>query len=499
MSDVRNRLIKGSAWLSAARAVVNGLSLLSTIVLARLLSPGDFGLVALATTLLAIMTSVTDLSLSSALVRHAAPTRTHFDAAWTLNSLRGLALGALFALAGVPAARLYGDPRLVEIVTVIGFSLFLSGLTNPRSIMLQRDLIFWQEFVLNVAQKLGGVAVSTAIAWTYRSYWALVLGILAMEATNVVVSYTILPFRPRVCFEHVKELLSFSAWLTAGQIVDTLNWRFDQLIIGKGLNVAALGHYTVGSNIAQMPTRETTAPLTNVIFPAFSSIRADRARLARAYQRAQRFVTAIALPAGFGAALIADPLIRLTMGDKWQPAIFVVQVLASVFALQTLGSLAQPLYMAQGETRLLFLRNAQMLAIRVPLIAAGMLLGGLKGVVLARVISGLVSIYISMRLVRKLTELGVGEQLFANGRALVAVAVMSLSVVAASPLLPHGADPTSLVLEIAAIIAIAATAYCGTSLLLWAAMRRPAGPERELAELLSKVLGRMRAVKTARA
>jgi len=497
MSDVRQRLIKGSAWLSAARAVVNGLSLLSTIVLARLLSPGDFGLVALATTLLAIMTSITDLSLSSALVRHEAPTRTHFDAAWTLNALRGLLLGALFAAAGVPAAKLYGDPRLIGIMAVIGFSLLLSGLTNPRSIMLQRDLIFWQEFVLNVAQKLVGVLVSIALAWLYRSYWALVLGILAMEATNVIVSYTILPFRPRVCFQHVKELLSFSVWLTAGQIVDTLNWRFDQLIIGKGLSVATLGHYTVGSNIAQMPTRETTAPLTNVIFPAFSNMRADRARLARAYQRAQRFVTAIALPAGFGAALIADPLIRLTMGDKWQPAIFVVQVLASVFALQTLGSLSQPLYMAQGETRLLFWRNAQMLAIRVPLIAAGMLLGGLKGIVLARVLSGLISVVIAMRLVRRVTDLSLWEQLSANGRALVSVAAMSLSGVVAAPLVSHGTDSTSLLIELVAIVAIAAVTYCGTTLALWLTMGRPPGPERELADLLTKIFGRLRATRAA--
>lgn len=499
MNSVAGRLIKGSAWLSAARAVVNSLSLLSTIVLARLLSPSDFGLVALGTTMMALVTSITELSLSSALVRHEAPTRSHFDAAWTLNALRGLLLGSMFAAAGLLAARLYDDPRLTGVMVVMGFSLFLSGLTNPRSIMLQRDLIFWQEFVLNVSQKLVGVVVSIVIAYVMRSYWALVIGILAMEATNVLVSYTILPFRPRVCFQHVKELLSFSVWLTAGQIVDTLNWRFDQLLIGKGLSVAALGHYTVGSNIAQMPTRETTSPLTNVIFPAFSSIRDDRGRLAQAYQRAQALVTAIALPAGIGAALIADPLIRLTMGDKWAPAIFVVQVLASVFALQTLGSLSQPLYMAQGETRLLFVRNTQMLAIRVPLIAGGMLLGGLKGVVLARVVSGLVSICLAMRLVRRATDLSLREQLSANVRAFVSVAAMSVSVVLVSPWLGQGSDTVSLVLKIVTIIALAAAAYAGTTFLLWRAMRRPAGPEREMAELLAKLFGRLRAARAARA
>jgi len=493
MSNISGRLIKGSVWISAARAVTNALSVLSTVLLARFLLPGDFGLVALATTMLMIVSSITELSLSSALIRHAAPTRTHFDAAWTLNALRGLVLGTLFAAAGGLAASIYGDARLIGIMAVLGFSLFLSGLTNPRSIMLQRDLIFWQEFVLNVAQKLAGVIASIAIAYYYKTYWALVIGTLVMQVTNVLVSYTILPFRPRISFAHLKELLSFSLWLTAGQIINTLNWRFDHLLVGKGLSIVALGHYSVGGNLAQIPTRETTAPLTKIIFPGFASIRDDRARLAAAYQRAQAFVTAVALPAGVGTALIADPLIRLTMGDKWEPVIFVVQVLASVFALQTLGSLAEPLGMAQGETRLLFMRNLQLLLIRVPLIVAGMLLGGLKGVVLARVISGVVAIFFALRLVRRFTGLDLRTQLAANLRALASVATMAAGVVLASPYLTQGTDPTSLSLRIAAMCALAALIYCGTSALLWILMHKPPGPEREIQQVGAKILARLRA------
>lgn len=492
MSDIRGRLVKGSAWLSAARAVVNALSMLSTIVLARLLVPDDFGLVALATTMVAIVSSVTELSLSSALVRHASPTRSHFDAAWTLNALRGLVLGALFAASGPFVARIYQDPRLTAVMAALGVSVVLSGLPNPRSIMLQRELIFWQEFVLNVTQKVAAVIVSLAIAYYYRTYWALVIGTLVMQAMNVLVSYTILPFRPRLSLSHTRELMSFSGWLTAGQIVNTLNWRFDHLLVGKGLSIDALGHYSVGGNLAQIPTRESTAPLTKVIFPGFATIRDDNRRLATAYQRAQAFVTAVALPAGFGAALIADPLIRLTMGEKWVPVIFVVQVLATVFALQTLGSLSEPLYMAHGETRVLFIRNLQLLLIRVPIIVVGMLLAGLKGVVLARVVSGLVSIYFAMNLVRRFIGLSLREQLAANVRSLASVALMTAGVALATPWLSDGTDPTSLSLKIAAIAAIAIVIYCGATALLWISMGKPPGPERELQQIIAKLRARLR-------
>ncbi|HEU4485441.1 MAG TPA: lipopolysaccharide biosynthesis protein [Povalibacter sp.] len=490
MANISSRLMKGSAWLSASRAIVNALSILSTIVLARLLVPADFGLVALATTMLMIISSVTELSLPMALVRHAAPTRSHFDAVWTLSALRGLVLGILFAASGPLMARIYADPRLTAIMVALGGSIFLGGLTNPRSIMLQRNLIFWQEFVLTVAQKLAGFVVSVAIAYYYRTYWALVIGTVAMQFTNVLVSYTILPFRPRICFAHVRELMSFSIWLTAGQIVNTLNWRFDYLLLGKGLGVAELGHYSVGSNLAQTPTRETTAPLTKVIFPGFSSIRNDRERLAAAYQRAQAFVTAVALPAGIGTALIADPLIRLTMGEKWVPVIFVIQVLASVFALQTLGSLCEPLGMAHGETRLLFIRNLQMLFIRMPLIVIGMLVAGLQGVVIARVVSGLISIYFYMRLVRRFTDLSLREQLAANSRAFISVAVMAAGVTLLSPYLAQGTDTMTLIVKIATIVIVAGALYCGTSLLLWTLQRQPPGPEREIQQLIAKIFAR---------
>ena len=493
MNNVSGRLIKGSAWMSASRVVVNALSLLSTIILARLLVPEDFGLVSLAMTFLAIVVSVTELSLSMALVRHEAPTPEHFDTAWTLNALRGLLVGALFALSGWPVSAWYGDDRLVNVMAVLGASTFISGLMNPRTAMLQRELIFWQEFVLDVVQKFAAFVIAIAIAYFYRTYWALLIGFVAGQMASTVISYTVMPYRPRVGFKHFRDLMSFSVWLAAGQVVNTLNWRFDYLLIGRALGMGALGHYSVGSNLAQIPTRETTTPLTKVIYPGFANIRDNPARLAAAYQRAQSLVTAIALPAGFGAALIADPLIRLAMGDKWEPAILVVQVLAAVFALQTLGSLSSPLGMAQGDTRVLFNRNVQMLIVRVPLIVAGMLIAGLKGIVFARLLSGLFSIFVAMRLVRRFTGLSLRQQLSANARALLSIAAMVGSVALVSPVLSTGTDTMSLLTRIVVIGAVGGLVYCGTSFLLWIAMNKPSGPEREVQILIGKVLAKLRA------
>ena len=492
MSNITGRLVKGSMWLSLSRAIVNGLATLSTFVLAWYLAPADFGLVALAMTFLLIVDTVTQISLTEALIRHSAPERSHFSAAWTLNATRGLLLCLFFAACAYPAARLFEEPRLTNVMLALGLSMLLGGLTNPRRIMLQRDLIFWQEFVLAVSQKLTGFLAAVAIAMIYHSYWALVVGTLVSQATNVIVSYLVLPFRPSVTFRHMREFFSFSAWLTAGQIVNTLNWRFDYLLVGKMLGGTALGYYSVGSNLAMMPTREATAPLTQTIYPGFSSIRDDPPRLAAAYQRAQALVAAVALPAGIGVAVVADPLVRLALGEKWVPIIFIIQSLASVFALQTLGSLVQPLGMAKGETKLLFIRDTQMLCVRVPVMIAGLMLAGLQGVVIGRVFTGLLAALVNMVLVRRLTGVTVLQQLSANMRALTSIAVMAAGVMVASGYLDHTTDKTMLATQLAMLVALGAVLYCGASFLLWIAMKRPAGPETEVQQILGKILAKVR-------
>jgi lipopolysaccharide exporter len=492
MTSISGRLIKGSMWLSLSRAIVNGLGVLSTFILAWNLAPSDFGIVALGMTILLIVTTVTELSLTQALIRHEAPKESHFSAAWTLNATRGLILCLLLAACAYPVSVLFEQPELFGVMLALGFSVLMSGLTNPRLVMFQRDLIFWQEFVLGVSQKLAGFIAAVAIAMIYHSYWALVIGTLVTQATNVIVSYLVLPFRPRITFQHMREFFSFSAWLTAGQIVNTLNWRFDYLLIGKMLGAPALGYYSVGSNLSMMATREATEPLTLTIYPGFASIRDDPSRLAAAYQRAQALVTAIALPAGIGVAVVADPLVRLALGEKWAPIIFIIQALASVFALQTLGSLVQPLGMAKGETRMLFIRSAQMLLVRVPVMVIGLMLGGLQGIVIGRVFTGLFGALINMILVRRFIGVTVLKQLSANMRALTSIAVMAAGVSFASRYLPHTTDKIMLAEQLAILVALGAVLYCGSTLLLWLLMRRPAGPETEIQKILGKVLSKVR-------
>lgn len=365
-------MARGTIWVAGARILVNLIAFCSTILLARLLTPSDFGIVAIASAIVAIVTALSELSLAEALIQHRDPTDAHFHSAWTLNLARSTIIGLIIAALAVPLARSYGDPRLVDILLVIAGATAISGASNPKLLMFQRNLVFWQDFAFSVSQKVAGFVAAISVAIVFRSYWALVCGTVATQLCAIIASYLLLPFRPRVRFREARELLSFSVWLTLSRAVNMLNWRSDQLVIGYFLGSTQLGFYTVGDNLASLPTREAIAPLTQTLFPAFARLSDDAERLREAYRRTHAILCAIAFPVGVGFAVVAEPLVLLLMGAKWLPSVPMVQILTVVIALSVLTMPLQALAMAAGETRVLFGRDLRNLLIRVPFMLVGL-------------------------------------------------------------------------------------------------------------------------------
>jgi len=488
VTDIKARVIRGSIWISIARGTTNLLSALSTIVLARLLLPTDFGLVALAVSMLVVLDAFTELSISQSLIHTKEPTPDHYNTAWSLGLARGLAIGVGFGLAAPFAASAYGEPRLEEVMYALAISAFVGELRNPKLVMFQKQLRFHQQAILGIAQTLMNVLVSIAVAALFRSYWALIAGMLAGQFTAVVLSYTIVPFRPSLSCKHFSELWRFSVWVSLGQIVNTLNYRFDHLLVGTFLGRAELGLYHVGNRLAVMPGRELVRPLTGTLFPAFRLAADDPERLRRAYRRVQGVVTAIALPASIGFGLIADPLVRLALGENWIGAIPVVQLVAAIYSIDTFGSLVTPLGMAKGETRQLFMRTLQKLAIRVPLIVGGLVFGGFMGLLYGRMIAGAAGIVVDMATIDRLAGISLFEQFRANMRAILSTAAMVLSVVLLRISVTFPGDGDGQFIALVTTIMLATLVYVGTSLLLWSLAGRPKGPETEIIEGGAKVL-----------
>jgi len=226
MSTTKNRLIIGAAWIGASKILINIIGFVSTLLLARLLAPADFGLVAIASAVAMIFALITELSLSQALVQHDEPTDEHYHTAFTLNLIRGVVLTIIVGLLAWPIAKFYNDDRIFKIILGLAIGIFAGGLVNPRLAIFERNLEFRPLFLLNLAGKIAGFVVAISIAFIFRSYWALVFGQIASEVARAIASYILLRYRPRLSLSHYKELISFSIWLTLGQAVQAVNWRW---------------------------------------------------------------------------------------------------------------------------------------------------------------------------------------------------------------------------------------------------------------------------------
>ncbi len=486
MQNIKSRMARASLWISVSRAATSVLTIISTIILARLLLPADFGIVALAMTIVAVLTAMTQTSMASAIIHLKNPTDDHYHTAWTLGVGRGIVLALILALIARPVSNLYRAPELEDVIYFLTLTALMTGAANPRLIKLQKQLIFRQVFYVTVTQSVVTLVASVALAYTYRSYWGIVMGTVAGQAASLAVSYMLFPFRPRFSLKHFRELWSFSMWTSLSQIVNTVNYRFDHLLIGAFLSRSMLGYYSVGSRLANLASRETVLPLTQVLFPAFSLVSGEQERLRQAYQRSQATVTALALPAGIGLALIAEPLVLLAMGEHWRPAVAVVQVLASLYAVQTLIRLANPLAMAIGQTQLLFRRSLQMFLLRLPLVSTGMYLWGFSGLLAGRLVAGVAAILINMHMVRTLIGVPYVEQLRVNGRCFGATLAMIGAMTGVKSLLAQDASTAGLALAVVVSIVAGAAAYLAATALLWLVQGRPRGPETEAAELLRR-------------
>jgi lipopolysaccharide exporter len=489
--SLKGRLVRGAAWVVAARLVVNLIGFLSTLLLARLLTPADFGLVAIATGVLAILGAVTELSLSSALIHSKAPGEDHLNTAWTLNMARALLVGVVFAGLAWPVALFYHDPRLFPVMLLLALAAVVNGASNPRIPLMAKQLIFWQEFALGAGSKLAGFLAAAAIALIYRSYWALVVGSVVAQAANVALSYLFAPYRPRVSLAKARELWSFSGWLTLGQIVNTLNWNLDQLLIGRFLSKTDLGFYKVGGDLAAIPTREATTPFVQVLFAGFAAVREDRPRLQEAVAASQALTFAIAAPLGIGLAYVAEPVVLLVLGEKWLPAALVIQIMACLYAIQTLTLTSQPLGLALGRTKLMFQRDLLVFVTRIPFVVGGLVLGGLLGVVVGRFLAGLIHVGVNAWLIRQLAGMRVLRQLQAVWRTAASVAAMAGLLALAGPFLPAGEDPGRLALRVGFQVLLGGGAYVAVHLGLWMASGRGPGAERRIMELGRHALSRL--------
>lgn len=490
MESISSRVQKGAAWMVLFKLADRGLGLLSTAILARLLAPEDFGLVAMAAVVMELLQVVVAFSFDMALISNRNARRAHYDTAWTL----GIGLGAFLMIALLllarPMAAFFGDPRLVLLMTVLSLRPLIASFENIGVVKFRKELRFNAEFKFLLANRLALTVATLALAFTLRTYWALAGGIVISSVCGVVISYVAHPYRPRLCLSERSELIGFSKWLLMNNAISFAYLRSASLVIGKQLGAAPLGIYELSNEIARIPTTELIAPINRAIFSGYAAVAEDPAALRRAFLRTIAVIAMFAIPAGAGLAAVADVLVSAILGPQWIEAGPLIRVLAVYGVVTALTSNTYYAHIALGDVRPFTALTAMSSVAVISLLLVLTPRSGLAGAALAfAIVAGTMFPVYYIVLMKKL-RVRLADLARVFWRPVAAAALMGAGVAQAEARAFTGSSLEDLMV-LAGLSALGAFLYCGIVLGLWILAGRPDGAEQTAiekgAELARKV------------
>ncbi|MEO8443558.1 MAG: lipopolysaccharide biosynthesis protein [Gammaproteobacteria bacterium] len=471
-------MARGAAWMVLLRIVDRAIGLVSTVVLARLLVPGDFGLIAIAAALLGMLEVLGAVGLDVALIQRPDARREHFDTAWTFHVLFGLATALVVSVAATPVASFYDDPRLMPVMLMLAATQAVQAFENIGVVAFRKELEFDREFRYRISRRVVTTfLVTIPLAFALQNYWALLIGSLVGSFLSVALSYALHPYRPRLSLVAFGELMSFSKWFLLTSIVEYLYGRMAGLVIGKWSGPAAVGAFSIAGEVATLATREISAPVQRAVFPGYAKLAGDRVELRRVFLKVTSLLLLVVLPSGLGISLLAEPVVNVALGSKWTSAIPLIKILGINGILTVFLSSAHYVNLAVGMARSTSLVLAAHSAITIPLLFLTVPKYGAQGAVMSMLIASVITAPFNYYLVGKAIEFGWHELKTMLWRPLVAALVMSGAVLALQSLwlLPVG-TPAQLA-YVLVNATLGAAVYGATVYLLWRGRSDPASAE----------------------
>jgi len=408
------RALAAGGWAFLARTLVGASGFARTLVLARLLSPHDFGVMATAFVILGAIETFTGTGFETALIQRRDDVDNFYDSAFTIQALRGVLLAALLWLAAPAAAGFFRGPALVPVLRAIGLVMVLRGLANPAKVRLFRELQYETLFWWTLPEVVTGLGLAIALGIVLRNVWALVIPVIASQAVTTVVSHLIARRRPRLALDwtRLREIARYSKWVLATQVMTFLSVQGDNAFVARVLGIAPLGFYQVAFRIAELPVTGFTQVVNQVALPSLSALHGERGRLKSWYFAAQRLVLLANGAFALLILLLGARFTRALLGPGWLPIVPALKILAVAMVLRSVVTAAGVLFNALGEPRLTYrLHGARLAIMAATIYPLSRIMGGLEGVavsVLLSLLGATLAYLVSLR-----ATLGVGwvEQL----------------------------------------------------------------------------------------
>ena len=405
---LKTKTIRGIKWTGIARGSQQTLQIVIIIVLARLLLPEDFGIIAMAMVFTGLIAIFNDFGIGIAIIQKQNLTDEELSSIFWFSICIGL-LATLFTIAVSPLiAAFYKKDILIPLIALMSLGFFFTACSTVQQSLLMKEMNFKKLALIEILSALIGGMVAIYLAYKGYGVWSLAWQTLTTSFITTGLLWMGRKWTPlfRVNYNGIRTILRFSLHLLGFRILDYFSSNVDYLMIGRFLGAEALGYYTLAYRLMINPLQNISKVVSRVLFPAFSEIQEDNERFRSAYLRSTKFIAIVTLPIMFGLFAVANEFILTFFGAKWAPAIFIIKVLCIVGIFQSTASTVGQIYLAKGKTDWMLLWSVLVICVIIGAIWIG-IRWDIKGVAIAYTTAFIALAYPNFAIPFRLIELKV--------------------------------------------------------------------------------------------
>jgi len=458
MTGISARARNAFQWRAVQLAGVQFVYFLRLLILAKLLVPEAFGLLAIALTAVGTLMRLSEIGVVPALVQRVNATREEYDAGWTAGLVRAACITLVLVALAPIIARLFNEPRATGIIQVLALRPLIESLGSIGIVRLMRELRFRELALIYVPAALVDLVVAIAAA-PFLGVWALVVGALAGAVTSTVMSYVQAPHRPRPTLRLAvaAPLMSYGRWVLASGAIGMAGTLAMQLVISRELGAAALGLFFLATKLALLPIEAASAVIGAVAFPMFAGLREDRVQAARAFASLLTGLYLLLLPV-FALLYVLAPQLEQALGTQWAGTTPLVHLLVAAGIVAILCELVTPLLMGWGRADRAFRLDAAQTVVLLVALLPGVALLGAEGAAVSLLLGNVAAAALAVAWMRQMLP----NALSGTGRRIAAACAAALAAAAAAGLTAYALPP------LAGLVAGGVAGVAAAGVTLWA-------------------------------
>jgi len=401
----------GVSWVGGLRASTRIITFIRVIILARLLTPLQFGVFGVASLVLAFLEVITETGINVFLIQEKKEIKHYVNDAWVVSIIRGLLISLLIVCSSPFISTFFNSPGAQNLLLLISIVPLIRGFINPAVVKFQKELLFDKDFFLNLSVFLFDSVISVILAFITRDASSFVWGLIAGALLEVAISFILVKPTPKISFNknNIKKIFSRGKWVTLFVIFNYFSQNGDNIIVGKILGVQPLGIYQMGYKISTLPISEVSDVANKVIFPIYSKIASDKVRLKRAFAKTMVVITLLVLIFGGIIFFLPKSLIVFILGKDWGSIADILKILVFYGILRAISGATASLFLALGKQNyfaaITFARIFGLAITIVPLTIAFNLIGASISALLSVLIElPLIGYFLYLTLYRKSNE-----------------------------------------------------------------------------------------------